>query len=200
MAHPIQLIVGLGNPGAEYALTRHNAGAWFVERVAQHYGVSLQKEGRFFGLTGRFKLGAQDVWLLNPQTYMNRSGQSVVALAQFFKILPDRILVVHDELDLMPGVARLKSGGGTGGHNGLKDIQSVLGTPNFWRLRVGIGHPRTLQLQQQVADFVLHKPSNSQMIAIDESLEQSFNVLPDMLRGDFAQAMQSLHQNGSSGK
>ena len=132
-----RLVVGLGNPGAEYEDNRHNLGFWFIDRLAQDLKVSLAPQGKFFGHVGR--LG--DLWLLKPTTFMNRSGQAVVALARFYKIMPDEILVVHDELDLQPGVIRLKQGGGNGGHNGLKDIQAQLGTPNFWRLRLGIGHP-----------------------------------------------------------
>ena len=148
---PIRLIVGLGNPGAEYELTRHNAGFWLVDNLANSLpGTRLQRETRFNALVAKSSVAGQEVWLLEPQTFMNRSGQSVGGLARFFKILPDEILVVHDELDLAPGVAKLKKGGSSGGHNGLKDITAALGTQDYWRLRLGIGHPRTMGIQQPV--------------------------------------------------
>ena len=154
-----RLIVGLGNPGPEYEATRHNVGFWFVDRLADTLKVSLAPQAKFYGKAAR----AGDLWLLQPSTFMNRSGQAVAALANFYKISPAEILVIHDELDLPPGGIRLKQGGGNGGHNGLKDIQAKLGTPDFWRLRLGIGHPRTLGLSQQVADFVLHQPRKEEL-------------------------------------
>ena len=156
----IRLIVGLGNPGAEYSDTRHNAGFWFLDALANREKVFFHEEKKFLGEVARVRLAGQDIWLLKPLTYMNRSGQSVVSLALYYKILPEEILVVHDELDLMPGCMKLKKGGGNAGHNGLKDITEKLSTPNFWRLRLGTGHPRTLGLAQPVADFVLHAPSD----------------------------------------
>jgi PTH1 family peptidyl-tRNA hydrolase len=152
----IRLIVGLGNPGPEYALTRHNAGFWLLDNLANTLpGCKLQRETRFNAFVAKSHIGGKEVWLLEPQTYMNRSGQSVGGLARFYKIAPEEILVVHDELDILPGIAKLKKGGGSGGHNGLKDISAALGTQDYWRLRLGIGHPRNYNLAQQVADFVL---------------------------------------------
>ena len=189
----IKLIVGLGNPGAEYTATRHNAGFWFVDQLARDAGASLRDERRFHGHYGRGRLNGQEVHLLEPQTFMNRSGQSVVAVAQFFKILPDEILVAHDEIDLPPGTIRLKLGGGIAGHNGLRDIASVLGTPEFWRMRIGVGHPRTLQLQQQVMDFVLHPPRRDEQKLVDEAIERGMDVLPQMFDGQTEAAMMRLH-------
>ncbi|XZG70465.1 aminoacyl-tRNA hydrolase [Chitinibacteraceae bacterium HSL-7] len=191
MSHtPIRLIVGLGNPGAEYAATRHNAGFWLVDELARAGGTSLRPEGKFHGLAGRIKLHGHDVHLLEPQTFMNRSGLSVGALAQFYRILPAEILVVHDELDLPPGALKLKKGGGTGGHNGLKDIQAHLNTPDYWRLRVGIGHPGAAA---QVASFVLKPPRLEEQQAIDDALARVETVLPLIASGDMGSAMQKLH-------
>lgn len=184
-----RLIVGLGNPGPEYEATRHNAGFWFVDQLADKLRISLAPQGKFFGRAGR----AGELWLLQPTTFMNRSGQAVAALANFYKISPDEILVVHDELDLPPGGIRLKQGGGNGGHNGLKDIQARLGTPDFWRLRLGIGHPRTLGLAQQVADFVLHQPRKEELPDIEHALARCLLAWPRLSAGDFAGAQQQLH-------
>ena len=171
---PIRLIVGLGNPGPEYEQTRHNAGFWLVENLANSIARSgLVRETRFNALAAKTTIAGQEVWLLEPQTYMNRSGQSVGALVRFYKILPDDVLVVHDELDLPPGVAKIKKGGSSGGHNGLKDITAALGTQDYWRLRIGIGHPRDLNSQQAVADFVLHRPRKEEQTLINESIEKS---------------------------
>ena len=193
MSDPIRLIVGLGNPGREYEATRHNAGFWFVHQIADRAGAGLNRESKFHGDVARATLGGQSVWLLEPQTFMNRSGRSVAALAGFYRIPPGEILVVHDELDLMPGQARLKRGGGHAGHNGLRDIQAALGTPDFWRLRIGIGHPRTLELQQQVADFVLHAPRRDDQGPIDESIERGLSALPELLRGEMTAATRIIH-------
>lgn len=184
-----RLIVGLGNPGSEYERTRHNVGFWFIDQLADKLRVTLAPEGKFFGRVGR----TGDLWLLQPTTFMNRSGQSVAALAQFYKIAPAEILVVHDELDLPPGGIRLKQGGGNGGHNGLKDIQARLSTPDFWRLRLGIGHPRTLGLAQQVADFVLHPPRKEELPDIEHALARCLLAWPKLVAGDFAGAQQQLH-------
>ena len=186
---PIKLVVGLGNPGAQYAMTRHNAGFWLVDRYAQTHRIALRAERGFHGIVG--KDGAR--WLLMPETFVNRSGLAVGALAHFYKIMPDEILVAHDELDLMPGTIKLKLGGGTAGHNGLKDIAAVLGTPQFWRLRIGIGHPRTLELQQQVGDFVLHPPRREEQPLIDGAIERGIAVLPMLFDGDAEAAMMALH-------
>ncbi|MFA7292722.1 MAG: aminoacyl-tRNA hydrolase [Rhodocyclaceae bacterium] len=184
-----RLIVGLGNPGAEYEDTRHNAGAWFVDRLARELKVSLAPQSKFLGRAAR----AGELWLLQPTTYMNRSGQSVAALARFYKIEPAEVLVVHDELDLLPGGIRIKQGGGAGGHNGIKDIQSQLGTPDFWRLRLGIGHPRSLNLAQDVADYVLHRPRTDEQEAIDRALDRCLLAWPKLAIGDYAGAQQLLH-------
>jgi peptidyl-tRNA hydrolase, PTH1 family len=191
---PIRLIVGLGNPGPEYELTRHNAGFWLVDNLANSLpGCRLQRESRFNALVAKSVIKGQEVWLLEPQTYMNRSGQSVGGLARFFKINPDEVLVVHDELDLAPGVVKMKKGGSSGGHNGLKDITAALGTQEYWRLRIGIGHPRTMGLQQPVADFVLHRPRKEEQVLIEESIEKALRVLPLAVEGKFDIATMQLH-------
>lgn len=184
-----KLIVGLGNPGAEYEATRHNAGFWFVDQLASMLKVPFQTEGKFFGRLAK----SSDLYLLQPMTFMNRSGQSVAALARFYKIEPEEILVVHDELDLLPGEIRLKQGGGNGGHNGLKDIQAQLGTPNFWRLRLGIGHPRSLGLAHPVVDFVLHPPRKDEQAAIDRAVTRCLNAWPQLQAYDVAAAQRLLH-------
>ncbi len=185
----IRLVVGLGNPGASHATTRHNAGFWVVERYAETHGIALRAERGFHGIVGRD--GPR--WLLMPDTFMNRSGLAVGALARFYKILPDEILVAHDEIDLLPGAIKLKLGGGTAGHNGLRDIAAVLGTPDFWRMRIGVGHPRTLQLQQPVVDFVLHPPRRDEQKVIDEAIERGLDVLPRLFEGQTEAAMMALH-------
>lgn len=187
-----RLIVGLGNPGQEYAATRHNVGFWYVDQLADQLKISLAAQGKFFGRAGR----AGELWLLQPTTYMNRSGQAVAALANFYKIEPAEILVVHDDLDLSPGAIRLKQGGGNGGHNGLKDIQARLGSADFWRLRLGIGHPRELGSAQQVADFVLHPPRKEEMPDIDQALARCQLAWPLLAAGDYASAQQQLHTKG----
>ena len=189
----IRLVVGLGNPGAEHELDRHNAGFWFVDRVARAHGATLAREGKFHGDVGRARIGGEPVFLLEPATYMNRSGQAVAALAHFYRIEHDEILVVHDELDLLPGQAKMKKGGGHAGHNGLKDIQARLGSADFWRLRIGIGHPRTLELNQEVADFVLHRPTREQHHAIDDAIARALDCLPDAAAGRLEAAMMRLH-------
>jgi PTH1 family peptidyl-tRNA hydrolase len=186
----IRLIVGLGNPGPEYEQTRHNAGFWLVDNLA---GNRLAREARYNALAAKASIAGQEVWLLEPQTYMNRSGQSVGALARFYKIAPEEILVVHDELDLPPGAAKIKKGGSSGGHNGLKDITAALGTQDYWRLRIGIGHPRTMNLQQQVVDFVLHRPRKEEQVLINEAIEKSLDVIPLLCEGKFEAAMMKLH-------
>lgn len=189
----IRLVVGLGNFGAEYAATRHNAGYWLVDAVARRSGARFSSERKFHGDVARVRLGGRELWLLKPTTYMNRSGQSVVALALFYRILPTEILVVHDELDLPPGAVKLKRGGGTAGHNGLKDTQARLSTADFWRLRIGIGHPRTLQLQQEVADFVLHPPRKEEQALIDDAVDRGEGIVELLAEGKFEAAMLKLH-------
>ena len=191
---PIRLIVGLGNPGQEYEQTRHNAGFWLVDHLANQVArTGLVRESRYAALAAKASIAGQEVWLLEPQTFMNRSGQSVGAIARFYKITADEILVVHDELDLAPGVARLKKGGSSGGHNGLKDITLALGTQDYWRLRIGIGHPRTLNLRQDVADFVLHRPRKEEQALIDEAIAKSLEAIPIVCEGKFEAAMMQLH-------
>ncbi|WP_317202090.1 aminoacyl-tRNA hydrolase [Janthinobacterium sp.] len=191
---PIRLIVGLGNPGPEYEQTRHNAGFWLVDNLANSLpGVRLQRESRFNALVAKANVAGQEIWLLEPQTFMNRSGQSVGALARFYKIAADEVLVVHDELDLAPGVAKMKKGGSAGGHNGLKDITAALGTQDYWRLRLGIGHPRTAASQQAVADFVLHRPRKEEQVLIEEAIEKSLRALPLACEGKFDAATMQLH-------
>jgi PTH1 family peptidyl-tRNA hydrolase len=191
---PIRLIVGLGNPGAEYEQTRHNAGFWLVDNLANSLpNARLQRESGFNAMVAKTIIGGNQLWLLEPQTYMNRSGQSVGAIARFYKIQPDEVLVVHDELDLPPGAAKLKKGGSSGGHNGLKDITSALGTQDYWRLRIGIGHPRTLNLNQPVADFVLHRPRREEQLLIEEAIEKALRIIPTAVAGDFTKATMELH-------
>ena len=190
MANGLSLIVGLGNPGTEYAQTRHNAGFWYVERLAQQYGIILKSESRFHGVTGRGQINGHDVRLLLPSTFMNRSGQSVVPLAKFFQVTPQNMLVAHDELDRPAGVIKLKSGGGHGGHNGLRDIHAALGTPNYWRLRLGIGHPGN---KNEVVNYVLKPPTKDEQSAIDQGIDNSSKVLDLLLKGDTEQAMLKLH-------
>jgi PTH1 family peptidyl-tRNA hydrolase len=190
----IRLIVGLGNVGAEYERTRHNAGFWFVDAIARKAGAGFAAERKFHGEAARIRGHGNELWLLKPGTYMNRSGQAVVALALYYKILPTQILAVHDEVDLPPGAVKLKRGGGTAGHNGLKDIQAKLSTPDFWRLRLGVGHPRTLQLNQEVADFVLHPPSRDHEALIDAAMDRALDIVPLLIEGQFERAMMKLHR------
>ena len=187
---PIRLVAGLGNPGREYAATRHNAGFWFVDELARKLGMSLAPESRFGGDVGK----AGDVRVVKPMTYMNESGRSVGALARFFGIAPDEILIVHDELDLKPGEAKMKLGGGVAGHNGLRDIQAALGSADFWRLRLGIGHPRDSALpQQDVVDYVLKPPRAEERTLLDAAITRALAAWTDVARGDMERAMLSLH-------
>ena len=186
----IQLIVGLGNPGPEYEPTRHNAGFWFVDELVQRCGQSFRSEQRSQSEVARCLLDGNECRLQKPMTFMNRSGQAVSALARFFKIPLQQILIVHDELDLPPGTIRLKKGGGHGGHNGLRDLISYLGSKDFHRLRVGIGHPGH---RDQVVDYVLRKPSKEDRRQIDDAIYDALNVMPDVVEGKFELAMNSLH-------
>ncbi len=192
---PLRLIVGIGNPGSEYHATRHNAGAWFVERLAQATGASLGMQVKFQAIVGSVRSSDRvDRRLALPQTFMNRSGLAVSALARFYRIAPEEILIAHDELDLKPGAVKLKQGGGNAGHNGLKDIVASLGTPAFWRLRIGIGHPREGELsEQEVADYVLHRPRLEEQQAIDEAIVRALAVWPSLEAGDTERAMHELH-------
>ena len=186
----IKLLVGLGNPGPEYEATRHNAGFWWVDAAATQLGARLSADRAYFGLVGRVNRPAGPVWLLQPQTYMNLSGKSVAALARFFKITPQEILVVHDELDLLPGQLKLKEGGGHAGHNGLRDIHAQLGSADYWRLRLGIGHPG---VKTEVAGYVLRKPPTGEREAIERSIEESLKHLDLLLGGAMQQAVMKLH-------
>ncbi|HCT5173526.1 MULTISPECIES: aminoacyl-tRNA hydrolase [Enterobacter cloacae complex] len=187
----IKLIVGLANPGAEYAATRHNAGAWYVDLLAERLRASLREEPKFYGYTSRINLAGADVRLLVPTTFMNLSGKAVAAMATFYRINPDEILVAHDELDLPPGVAKFKLGGGHGGHNGLKDIISKLGNnPNFHRLRVGIGHPGD---KNKVVGFVLGKPPVSEQKLIDEAVDEAARCTEIWLQDGLTKATNRLH-------
>ena len=183
---PPRLVVGLGNPGAQYAKTRHNAGFWFCERLAHEFAIKLVHESRFHGLIGQLP----GIWCLLPQDYMNRSGLSVQALMHFYRIEPIDMLVVHDDLDLPPGTLRLKFGGGLGGHNGLKDITAHLGTQDYWRLRVGIGHPGE---RDEVVSYVLKPPRRDEDDAISAALERALAAWPMLSRGDWPAAMQQLN-------
>jgi PTH1 family peptidyl-tRNA hydrolase len=187
LAGAIRLVVGLGNPGKEYERTRHNAGFWLLEQFALQSGVVLRKDAKYQALVGRMASGA---WLVLPQSFMNASGHAVQMLAGFFKIPAAEILVAHDELDFAPGVAKMKQGGGIAGHNGLRDISHRLGTHDYWRLRLGIGHPGD---RGQVSDYVLGKPSNEDRAAMDEAIVRSVEILPLCLAGDMQGAMQKLH-------
>ncbi len=186
----IKLLVGLGNPGNEYEDTRHNAGFWWIDAVARELKVSLVPERSYHGLVARTTVKGQTVWLLEPQTFMNLSGKSVAALARFFKIQPQEILVAHDELDISPGEAKLKLGGSHAGHNGLRDIHAQLGTADYWRLRLGVGHPGD---KAEVVNWVLKKPMLEHRKAIDESIHRSVQALPLLLAGEMTKAMALIH-------
>jgi PTH1 family peptidyl-tRNA hydrolase len=191
----MRLVVGLGNPGREYESTRHNVGFWWVERLASSHAATLKTESRFHGRLARVR-GDNECWLLEPMTFMNRSGQAVGALAAFYKIPPEEVLVVHDELDLPPGTARLKKGGGVAGHNGLKDIAARIGL-DFWRLRIGIGHPGD---RAAVIDYVLHPPRQEEAPLIADAVERSLGAWPLILAGDMEKAMHRLHTQPSQPK
>jgi peptidyl-tRNA hydrolase, PTH1 family len=186
----IRLIVGLGNPGPEYQDTRHNAGFWWVDEASLQLGGTLNPDRAYHGLVARVNRSAGPVWLLQPLTFMNVSGKAVAPLARFFKIAPEEILVVHDELDLPPGQMKLKQGGGNGGHNGLKDIQAQLGSANFWRLRLGIGHPG---VKAEVAAYVLRKPPAAERMMIDQNIRDSLKALDWLLDGNMEKATMQIH-------
>ena len=189
----MKLVVGLGNPGTKYERTRHNAGFWWVERLAQGARATLRNEGKFHGRVARLA-GLAETWLLLPATYMNESGRAVAALAGFYKIEPREILIAHDELDLPPGTVRLKLGGGTSGHNGLNDIAGRLGSNDFWRLRIGIGHPRDASAsEQEVVAYVLSPPRSAEQPLIDDAIARGLDVWPLLAAGDTQAAMLRLH-------
>ena len=189
----IKLIVGLGNIGTEHEDDRHNAGFWLVDALAREMGATFKNERGFHGAVARLPNAAAGTYLLKPSTYMNRSGQAVLALANFYKLLPDEILVAHDEMDLPPGGIKMKKGGGHAGHNGLKDIGARLATNDFWRLRIGVGHPRELQLEQEVIDFVLHRPSREHQVLIDDAIVKAVPLMPHVVAGEMEVAMMKLH-------
>ena len=193
----MKLIVGLGNPGKKYEATRHNAGFWWADEVARATNAAFRSESRFSGEVAR--VTGTDLWLLKPQTFMNQSGRAVGALASFYRIAPADVLVAHDELDLPPGTVRLKFGGGLSG-NGLKDVAAVLGTRDFWRLRIGIGHPRERAAsEQEVVDYVLHPPRAEEAAAIREAIDKAMAVWPFIAAHDMEKAMLRLHTNAASG-
>jgi PTH1 family peptidyl-tRNA hydrolase len=186
----IKLFVGLGNPGAEYEATRHNAGFWWIDALASELRCRLAFDKSYYGQVARTVIDTQNVWLLTPQTFMNLSGKSVAALARFFKIKPDEILVAHDELDIVPGQVKLKFGGSHAGHNGLRDIHAQLGTGDYWRLRLGVGHPGN---KDEVVDWVLRKPMQEHRVAIEECIARSLKAVPALLAGEMDKATMMIH-------
>ncbi|WP_024539618.1 aminoacyl-tRNA hydrolase [Comamonas badia] len=186
----IRLFVGLGNPGPEYEATRHNVGFWWVDQLARQLKLHLMPERGYFGLVARANVQGKPVWLLQPQTFMNTSGKSVAALARFYKIAPEEILVVHDELDFSPGQVRLKRGGSHGGHNGLRDIHAQLGSSDYWRLRLGIGHPGT---KAEVIHWVLGRPASDDRRLIEEAMDHALTALPELLEGAMDKATQRIN-------
>jgi PTH1 family peptidyl-tRNA hydrolase len=195
MASRLRLLVGLGNPGRRYAATRHNAGAWFVERLARELALEFRSESRFASAVARGRAAdGADFMIALPQSYMNESGHAVAGLARYYRVPLPEMLVAHDELDLKPGSVKLKLGGGSAGHNGLKDIVEQLGEGGFWRLRIGIGHPREMEASEQdVADFVLHPPRAEEKTLIDEAIARALTVWPHIASGDTERAMLALH-------
>ncbi len=196
-APTIQLVAGLGNPGDEYRETRHNAGFWFVDTLSRQWGVPFRREAKFHGEVCRISMKGEPVWLLKPDTWMNRSGQAVARLARFYKIPVESILVAHDELDLPPGAVRLKQGGGHGGHNGLRDIASLMGDNGFVRLRIGIGHPGSTK---EVTGFVLGSASAEERRLIDEAIARAVEELPHIIHGDYQKAMNRLHSRAEQSR
>ena len=186
----IKLFVGLGNPGPEYEFTRHNAGFWWLDEVSRELKTPLMMDKNYHGLVARTSINGQTVWLLKPQTFMNLCGKSVAGLARFFKIQPQEILVAHDELDIVPGEAKLKLGGSHAGHNGLRDIHAQLGTDDYWRLRLGVGHPG---IKSEVINWVLKKPSLDHRAVIDQSIARTLTALPYLLAGDMDKATMLVH-------
>lgn len=193
----IKLIIGLGNPGSQYAETRHNAGFWFIEKIISQYNIPTKLDKKYSSITGKTKINInnepEEIHILMPQNYMNCSGQAVQAYMQFYKIQPNEILVAHDELDHPPGVVKIKQSGGAGGHNGIKDIINKLGTQNFHRLRIGIGHPRNNNNKQEVHNYVLTKPKPAEHNQILDAIDLAYCQLDNILSGDMQTAMQNLH-------
>lgn len=191
----MKLVVGLGNPGRKYQSTRHNAGFWWVERLAERTHVNLRAEVRFHGLAGRMTAPHGDAWLLLPETYMNHSGRAVGALSSFYKLDAHSMLIVHDELDLPPGTVKLKKGGGTAGHNGVSDVAACAGTKDFWRLRIGVGRPT---VREDVIDYVLCAPRSEERSAIDAAIDRSLELWPLIAAGKMEAAMLKLHTKGET--
>jgi len=191
---PTRLIIGLGNPGPEYEATRHNAGFWLADHIADDMDASFSMEKNFGSWVAKGRHRGEAVIIAKPATFMNRSGAAAAALLNFYKFKPEQVLVLHDELDLLPGQVKLKQGGGHAGHNGLRDIQSAFASPKFWRLRIGIGHPRTFGLAQQVAAFVLHPPRREELPGIEDSIDRCRRIIPLLLDGEYQQAMSRLHE------
>jgi len=186
----IKLFVGLGNPGPEYEATRHNAGFWWIDALARQLKLHLVMDKGYHGLVARTSVGGQTIWLLEPQTFMNLSGKSVASLAKFFKIAPQEMLVVHDELDIAPGEAKLKLGGSHAGHNGLRDIHAQMGTDDYWRLRIGVGHPG---VKSEVVNWVLQKPTLDHRIAMDQCIDRTLKAVPHLLAGEMDKATMLIH-------
>ena len=186
----IKLFVGLGNPGSDYEATRHNAGFWWVDALARELKAPMSLDKNYYGQTARTTVNGHTVWLLKPLTFMNLSGKSVAALARFFKITPDEVLVIHDELDITPGQVKLKFGGSHAGHNGLRDIHAQLGTADYWRLRLGVGHPG---VKAEVINWVLKKPMLEHRQAIDECIDRSMKAVPELLKGEMEKATMLIH-------
>ena len=190
----IKLFVGLGNPGTEYEATRHNAGVWWTEALARELKVALTLDKSFYGRVGRATVNGRNVWLLEPMTFMNLSGKAVAALARFFKIAPEEILVAHDEIDIVPGQAKLKYGGSHAGHNGLRDIHTQLGTGDYWRLRLGVGHPG---VKAEVINWVLKKPPQEHREAIEDSIARALKAVPELLAGEMEKATMLIHTSAA---
>jgi len=186
----IKLFVGLGNPGPEYEATRHNAGFWWIDSLSRELKAQLVMDRSYHGFVARTTVQGHTVWLLQPQTFMNLSGKSVATLARFFKILPQEILVAHDEMDIAPGEARLKLGGSHAGHNGLRDIHAQLGSADYWRLRIGVGHPG---VKSEVVSWVLKKPSPDHRIAIEQTIDRAIQSLPHLIAGEMDKATMLIH-------
>ena len=186
----IKLFVGLGNPGPEYEATRHNAGFWWIDALSRELKAPLSLDKNYHGQVARTTVNGQTVWLLKPLTFMNLSGKSVAALARFFKIAPNEVLVAHDELDIVPGQVKLKLGGSHAGHNGLRDIHAQLGSADYWRLRIGVGHPG---VKAEVINWVLKKPSQEHRAAIEDCIDRSLKALPELLKGEMDKAMMRIH-------
>ena len=186
----IKLFVGLGNPGPDYEATRHNAGFWWIDALSRELNVPLALDKNYFGQVGCTAIGGQTVWLLKPLTFMNLSGKSVAALARFFKIAPEEVLVAHDELDIVPGQVKLKLGGSHAGHNGLRDIHAQLVTADYWRLRIGVGHPG---VKSEVINWVLKKPSQEDRMAMENCIDRCLKAVPELLQGEMEKAMMKIH-------